>query len=208
MGFLNDSCEFDELNEELHNELVGLDCKPEPKIEQFFRDECVLSDSQMLSHTYCFYEEVKNGDTIEKHAVAGFCVSSSNVATKFIPKSTRNKINRKIPYEKQRDHYPAVMIGQLTVFDDYARQGLGDELLDIIKFWVVEETQSVASRYLIVDAVNTEKVLNYYTRNGFMFAFPDEKLEREYVGVKESEKLRTRFMLCDLMPIMKAIREM
>lgn len=207
MAFLNDCCEFDELTEELHVNLNGLDCMLEPKIEQFFRDECLLSDSQMLSHSYCFYEEVELVDhTFEKRAVAGFCVSSSNVATKLIPKATRNKINRKIPYEKQRDHYPAVMIGQLTVFDAYAGRGIGDELLDIIKFWIVNENQSVASRYLIVDAVNSEKVLEFYKRNGFMFAFPDEQLEREYVGAKADEELRTRFMLFDLMPVMKALR--
>lgn len=205
MGFL-DGCVFEDLTEELHEELVGLDCKLEPKIEQFFRDECVLSDGQMLSHTYCFYEEVELEDgTCEKRAVAGFCVSSSNVATKFIPKSTRNKINRKIPYEKQRDHYPAVMIGQLTMFDAYAGRGIGDELLDNIKWWIVTENQSVASRYLIVDAVNTQKVLDYYARNGFMFAFPDEQLEREYVGVADDEVLRTRFMLFDLMPVKRVL---
>ena len=160
----------------------------------------------MLSHTYCFYEEVglDNGAK-EKRSVAGFCVSCSNVATKLISKVTRNRINRKIPYGKQRDHYPAVMIGQLTIFDGYSGRGLGDDLLDFIKYWLVVENQNVASRYVIVDAVNKPKVLDFYIRNGFSFAFPDINMEREYVGVSANENLRTRFMLCDLMPIRQAI---
>ena len=97
------------------------------------------------------------------------------------------------------------MIGQLTMFDAYAGRGIGDELLDNIKWWIVTENQSVASRYLIVDAVNTQKVLDYYGRNGFMFAFPDEQLEREYVGVADDEVLRTRFMLFDLMPVKRVL---
>ncbi len=205
MNFL-DRCHFDELTEELQSELVGLDCRRESKIEKFFNEESVLSDSQMLSHTYCFYEYVKNEDgTAQKRAVAGFCVSCSNVATKLIPKVTRNKINRKIPYGKQRDHYPAVMIGQLTIFDFYAGKGIGDELMRKIKWWLVVENQNVASRYVIVDAINKPKVLDFYIRNGFSFAFPDINTEREYVGVSENESLRTRFMLCDLMPIRQAI---
>lgn len=205
MNFL-DKCHFDELTEELQRELLGIDCRRELKIERFFKEESLLSDSQMLSHTYCFYEKVDNEDgSAQKHAVAGFCVSCSNVATKLIPKSTRNKLNRKIPYGKQRDHYPAVMIGQLTVFDSYAGKGIGDELMEKIKWWLVVENQNIASRYIIVDAINKPQVLDFYFRNGFSFAFPDVNLEREYVGVQENEILRTRFMLFDLMPIRQAI---
>jgi len=57
-------------------------------------------------------------DTMQ--AVAAFCVINTDISVDLIPKSTRNKLNRKIPYAKQRDHYSAVLIGQIAVFDDFA----------------------------------------------------------------------------------------
>jgi len=49
------------------------------------------------------------------------CVINTDISVDLIPKSTRNKLNRKIPYAKQRDHYPAVLIGQIAVFDAFAK---------------------------------------------------------------------------------------
>lgn len=206
MAFLNDYCIFDEVTEGLHGQLTGLVCEQEPLIEKFFRDECVLHDSQLLSRTYCFHIDTKGADyVVKKEAVAGFCVSCSNVATKLIPKSTRNKINRKIPYEKQRDHYPAVMIGQLCVFDGFAETHCGDELMLAVKFWACDLARQIGARYLIVDAVNKPKVLEYYKRNGFLFVFPDVESECLYMNLPVDEEPRTRFMLFDLMPIFKEL---
>ncbi|MBQ8990373.1 MAG: hypothetical protein IJ067_11850 [Prevotella sp.] len=50
---------------------------------------------------------MRTKETME--AVAAFCVINTDIAVDLIPKSTRNKLNRKIPYAKQRDHYPAVL---------------------------------------------------------------------------------------------------
>jgi hypothetical protein len=50
-----------------------------------------------MSKSYCFYKK----DTME--AVAAFCVINTDISVDPIPKSTRNKLNRKIPYAKQRD---------------------------------------------------------------------------------------------------------
>lgn len=201
MAFLNDCCIFEEVTEGLHAQLTGFDCEQEPLIEKFFRDECVLHDGQMLSRTYCYYRKSIKGEEIRKEAVAGFCVSCSNVATKLIPKATRNKINRKIPYEKQRDHYPAVMIGQLCVFDKYIKEHCGDELMKSVKFWACDLALQIGARYLIVDAVNKEKVLKYYERNGFLFVFPDVESECKYMNLAEGESPKTRFMLFDLLPV-------
>ena len=45
-------------------------------------------------------------------------------------KSVRNRINRSIPFSKQRTHYPAVKIGRLAVAEAYAHQGIGQAILD------------------------------------------------------------------------------
>ena len=192
MGYLSDNCAFAPLTERLHDALTGFDCQREPAIQDFFRDEAILNAKELMSKSYCFYKQ----DTME--AVAAFCVISTDIAIDFIPKSARNKLNRKIPYAKQRDHYPAVLIGQIAVFDAFLQYHLGDELMDSIKWWLRNKANLVAARYVVVDAVNHEKLLQFYTRNQFWPVFKTEDDERLANELEEGQPLLTRFMIADL----------
>ncbi len=192
MGFLREQCYFAPLTEGLHKSLTGFDCRHEPDIENFFRYEAIPNAEQLMSKSYCFYKK----DTME--VVAAFCVINTDIAVDLIPKSTRNKLNRKIPYAKQRDHYPAVLIGQIAVFDAFSRYHLGDELIDSIKWWLKNVANLIAARYVVVDAVNHEKVLQFYARNGFFNVFKTEDDERRANDLEEGLPLMTRFMISDL----------
>lgn len=192
MGYLSNYCHFAPLTEDLHAKLTGFDCQRELAIQDFFRDEAILNAKELMSKSYCFYKQ----DTME--AVAAFCVLNTDIAVDLIPKSTRNKLNRKIPYVKQRDHYPAVLIGQIAVFDAFAKFHLGDELMDSIKWWLKNVANLVAARYVVVDAVNNEKVLQFYARNQFWTVFKTEDDERRAYEIEEGKPLMTRFMISDL----------
>lgn len=52
--------------------------------------------------------------------VAYFSLLNDTIKFEEDDKKTRNRINRKIPYVKQRNHYPAVKIGRLAVSENYA----------------------------------------------------------------------------------------
>ena len=192
MGYLSENCDFAPLTQQLHDALTGFDCQHEPAIQEFFRDEAILNAEELMSKSYCFYRK----DTME--AVAAFCVINTDIAIDMIPKSTRNKLNRKIPYAKQRDHYPAVLIGQVAVFDGFTQYHLGDELMDSIKWWLRNVANLVAARYVVVDAVNHEKVLQFYARNKFWPVFKTEENERMANELEDDKPLLTRFMIADL----------
>lgn len=192
MGYLSENCAFAPLTEELHGALTGFDCRRELAIQDFFRYEAIPNAKELMSKSYCFYKK----DTME--AVAAFCVTSTDIAVDLIPKSTRNKLNRRIPYAKQRDHYPAVLIGQVAVFDAFTKYHLGDELMDSIKWWLKNVANQIAARYVVVDAVNHEKVLRFYERNHFWSVFKTEEDERMAEELEEGQPLRTRFMVSDL----------
>ena len=192
MGYLSDNCAFAQLTKELHGALKGFDCQREPAIQTFFRDEAIRNAEELMSKSYCFYKK----DTME--AVATFCVISTDIAIDFIPKSTRNKLNRKIPYAKQRDHYPAVLIGQIAIFDNFTKYHAGNELMDSIKWWLRNVANHIAARYVVVDAVNHEKVLEYYIRNRFWPVFKTEDDERKANDLQDNDQLYTRFMISDL----------
>ena len=90
------------------------------------------------------------------------------------------------------------MIGQIAVFDAFTQYHLGDELMDSIKWWLRNVANLIAARYVVVDAVNNEKVLQYYARNNFWPVFKTEEDERTANGLADGEPLKTRFMISDL----------
>jgi hypothetical protein len=148
MGYLSENCAFAPLTEQLHEALTGFDCQREPAIQDFFRNEAILNAKELMSKSYCFYKK----DTMQ--AVAAFCVINTDISVDLIPKSTRNKLNRKIPYAKQRDHYPAVLIGQIAVFGAFAKYHLGDELMDSIRWWLRNVANLIAARYVVTHHTN------------------------------------------------------
>jgi len=56
----------------------------------------------------------------------------------------------------------------------------------------------LAARYVVVDAVNNEKVLQFYARNQFWTVFKTEDDERRAYEIEEGKPLMTRFMISDL----------
>lgn len=88
-----------------------------------------------------------------------------------LPKNIKNKINRPIPNIKRNSQYPAVLVGQLAVFDSFAGKHIGDEILSFIKGCFIDPLNKTGCRYIIVDAANHQKVIDFYQRNGFKFIF-------------------------------------
>ena len=192
MGFLTERCHFAHLTEELAASLHGFSCAQKPEIATFFREEASLNEKELLSKSYCFYRK----DTME--VVCAFCVSCSSIATRTMPADIKEEFTAEIPDEKRRSFYPATLIGQLAVFDGFRDEHVGDEFMDLIKVWILTEANQIGFRYLVVDAVNRPKVIEYYKRNGFITLFEEEKTEKEYRGIHGRQKLRTRFMTYDL----------
>ena len=76
-------------------------------------------------------------------------------------------------------------------------------MMDFIKLLAIHPDNNFAARYLVVDAINTPKVISYYTENGFQFLFPtDEEQQIALHKIKEgdtsSSESPTRLMFFDL----------
>ena len=115
-----------------------------------------------------------------------------------MPKEIKDDFNAEIPDDKRRSFYPATLIGQLVVFDEFRSEHIGDEFMNLLKAWIVTKANQIGFRYLVVDAVNKPKVISYYRDNGFEMLFEDEKTEKEYRGIYGRKSLKTRFMTYDL----------
>jgi hypothetical protein len=69
---------------------------------------------------------------------------------------------------------------------NYRDKRAGDECMDFIKYWFINDKNKTGCRYIVVDAYNKEKPINYYKRNGFQFLFDNEEEEKIYAGLKLS----------------------
>ena len=192
-----EQCDFMELTEEVLQQCKGFTCKDED-ITEFFTQDYADYTYQLLGKSYCFVKP----DTSE--IVCAFTVANSSVKVDSLPSNLRNKLNRKIPNAKRRPQYPAVLVGQLAVSDLFSGHYVGDELLDFIKSWFIDPLNKTGCRYVIVDAVNHQKVFEYYQRNGFKFLFSSDEEEWTFLHNKGQasttpiEPMKTRLMYFDL----------
>ena len=174
--FIEDNCEFVEWSRTLIENCSDFSCNHDKDIENFFKDDFENYTNQLLGKSYGF---VKANTSLE--LVAAFTVSNSMLPVSSLPKNIRNKINRPIPNVKRNSQYPAVLVGQLAVFDSFAGKHIGDEILSFIKGWFIDPLNKTGCRYIIVDAANNEKVIDFYQRNGFKFIFENITEEIEYM---------------------------
>ena len=192
-----EQCDFMELTEEVLQQCKGFTCKDE-NITEFFTQDYADYAYQLLGKSYCFVKP----ETSE--IVCAFTVANSSVKVDSLPSNLRNKLNRKIPNAKRRPQYPAVLVGQLAVSDLFSGHHVGDELLDFIKSWFIDPLNKTGCRYVIVDAVNHQKVFEYYQRNGFKFLFSSDEEEWTFLHNKGQasttpiEPMKTRLMYFDL----------
>ena len=130
--------------------------------------------------------------------VAAFTVSNASIRVDDLPNSRKKKLEHDIPHRKSCRNYPAVLIGRLGVDENFQSKHLGSEILTFLKYWFVEPNNKTGCRFLLVDAYNSERTIEFYQRNGFKLLFGTEQQEIEYRRLKDITSLPTRIMYFDL----------
>lgn len=191
MNFLHDKCRLRVLTRDLLLSSKPFTCG-EADLDSFFREDAVRYADEMLGKTYCYVLN-DNPQTI----ACIFTVSNESVRADVLPRSRRDKLNKAIPYEKRMRRYPAVLIGRLGVSDEYKDKGIGTELVDILKSAFTDKEYRTACRYIVVDAYNNNRTINFYENKcNFSFLFSSEEQEAENSQMKLP--LKTRYMYFDL----------
>lgn len=192
MSYIQEHCTFAPITDELLTRLHDFVCHHETDISDFFKYKAVKAASEMMSKSYCLYDKERN------EMVAAFCVLNTSLPTEHLPNYARRNVNKNIRYEKQRKHYPATLIGQFAVFDAFVDLHLGDDFLSFVLLWIITETQQMGNRFVIVDAINNKKVIDFYERNGFKIMFRTTEEELLATGKSADSHLPTRMMFADL----------
>jgi len=154
--------------------LSGFECG-ENDINNFLKEDALKYQKEKLANTFLFV-----GD--DNHIVAYFCISNDCLVDKGEAKgftnSIFNRLHRKthIPNAKRIKQYPAIKVGRLGVDSKYQRCGIVYELMDFIKGFSIENHKA-ACRFLLLDALNKERQIKYYKKNGFEFLLDEDEKE-------------------------------
>lgn len=137
-------------------------------LNEFFASDSVNSGNQLLSVTYV----AEVGDNV----AAFFSLSNDSIRRDDTTRSRFRKILRLVPREKRYSSMPAVKIGRLATCSGKQCNNIGTELLDYIKVWFTHGNKT-GCRFIIVDAYNKPRIINFYSRNGFDFLTSGDEKE-------------------------------
>jgi len=188
MGFLLDQCTVFSHNGENFKFSCG-----DKDLDNFFLHDAVKYERQLLGKTYFF-----RSDSDISIVVCAFTLSNSSIDSRNLPNNRKKKLTENIPYEKSLSSYPATLLGRLGVDKAFGGKGIGTELVNFIKQWMLDTANKTACRYLTVDAYNNEPTLKFYETNGFKTIFSSETQKKEYMGLPLDKELKTRLMYFDL----------
>ncbi|MCM1067998.1 MAG: GNAT family N-acetyltransferase [Muribaculaceae bacterium] len=170
-------------------------CCGDKDLDEFFKYDVFLYEEELLSKAFCW---ISTDNPREIVAIA--TLSFDGIKANTLDNSSRNALQRKIPYKKHHRSYPAVLIGRLGVNSKFQGQGLsiGTQLMDVLKHSFVDENNKAACRYMLVDAYNVESTLHYYFKNGFKPLYKSEESEKQSFGIPNEEELKSRILYFDL----------
>ena len=136
------------------------------EFNDFLFDDAKNYLNQKLAVTYLF--ETDN-ETIAYFCIANDCIRREMDREKMTSaeKQVWNKINRQIPFLKQRGYYPSVKIGRLAVAKQYVGNGFGRIILNTVKSLYYEAEQKAGCRFVSVDA--RIEICSFYEKNGFKY---------------------------------------
>lgn len=203
--FLLEECTLGILTQDVLDTSYPFTCGNDEDMDEFFREDAVDYTYFKMGKSYCF-----RLDADPKQVIACFTVSNDSLRIYDLPSSRKKAMWDITNREKMLSRYPGVLIGRLAVNIDYARRGIGSQILDFIKMWFDAPDNKTACRFVIVDAKNEPEVLTFYQKNGFEYLFTTEFQEDLYTKpvkdkAEENErrinprKLKTRLMYFDLL---------
>ena len=195
MDFLIEQCSFCELTEDVINFCQFFSCGNDD-LDDFFRNDATRYAHFLMGKTYCF-----RLNTDPSKIVCAFTISNDSIRIYDLPRSRKDYMKSLTHHEKPLRRYPGVLLGRLGVNNEFARQGIGSEVLDFIKGWFFSSNNKTGCRFVIVDAVNDPNVIAFYKKNGFQMLFSSEQQELAYTIGKNNAPMTidTRLMYYDLL---------
>lgn len=153
-------------------------------LNDYFKVDSIKACEELVAVTYVLYRD--------DEAVAYYCVSNDAIRRDLTSLSLFKRLQKLIQSpEKRYPSLPAVKIGRFAVSNDASGHNIGTQLMSGIKYDFVNGNKT-GCRFIIVDAYNQSKVVNFYQKNGF-----------DFLSGKDEGK-ETRLMFFDLIQFVNA----
>lgn len=134
-------------------------CK-DSDLNGFLFDDAQKYLTELMAVTYLLE------DLPQSKTVAYFSLLNDKITFDPEQHSIWNKLSRRVANPKRRKHYPAVKIGRLAISEEFAGQGLGRDIIRLIKFMFTHANRT-GCRFITVDAYHN--AVGFYQRCGFDF---------------------------------------
>ncbi|MCQ2351441.1 MAG: GNAT family N-acetyltransferase [Paludibacteraceae bacterium] len=139
--------------------IKSFDCN-DKDLNEFLIQDAKKYLSELMAVTYVMESTTTN------NIVAYFSLLNDKISYNADNKTIWNRLNRDISNEKRRKHYPAVKIGRFAIDSKFARQGLGREIIRLIKT-MFRNGNRTGCRFITVDAYSD--AIPFYQACGFSF---------------------------------------
>lgn len=151
--------------------LKTFSCKINNDLQDFLHSKAVTFERNLRSRTY-LYANNKN-----KGIVAYFTLAINYLETDKFKSEIIQILSGYASYADKTNAIPCYLIGQLAISDEYRKQGIGNFLLtDALK--IADNVQtSFGGRFVLIDSVNNDKVINFYEQNSFIAIENDKSLK-------------------------------
>ncbi|MDE6696036.1 MAG: GNAT family N-acetyltransferase [Muribaculaceae bacterium] len=189
-----DDCTFAKVNERFLAHCKPFSCG-DSDLDDFFLNDALAYEKDLMGKTYCW---VINDDITK---VVGFVtLANAGIQTTHMQNNPKRHLHKNISYNKQGRTYPAVLIGRIAVAKEFQGKEyrIGTQMMDFVKDWFIAEDNKTGCRFVLVDAVNSNRTLQYYERNGFKPLFPRIEDEKDFYQIN-GDDLKTRMYYFDLL---------
>jgi GNAT superfamily N-acetyltransferase len=144
-------------------------------IDEFIQKEALDFQKERLGVTYLF---------MHGKELVGF-------ATLSMADLKRDKLDVKDRLKSKIENYPALLIGQLAVYDELQHQDVGTFICDFCYDRALRFSKIVGCRFVFVNAI--ESALGFYLKYGFVLLPKQEGREQKvmFLDISKSTELIT-----------------
>lgn len=147
--------------------LKTFSCTKNIDVQDFLHNKAITFERSLRSRTYLY------ADNADKSIVAYFSVGITYLLANKLDKSIVKFLDG---YTDEVIALPCYLIGQLGK-SDKCTEKIGDFLLDDALNCIDKSQEILSGRFVLIDSVNDEKVLDFYRQNSFVEIQKDENLK-------------------------------
>ena len=151
--------------------LKTFSCEISNDLQDFLHNKAITFERNLRSRTYLY------ANNENKSIVAYFTLAINYLETDKFKSEIIQILSGYASYTDKTNAIPCYLIRQLAIRDEYRKQGIGNFLLtDALKIADNAQT-SFGGRFVLIDSVNNDKVINFYEQNSFIAIENDKSLK-------------------------------